>query len=235
MGSPALGARFALPISDKHDRGRGISEFATPHILFDPKSIAYGQQRTDGCRVNAAKVDSNVEVWAVLAIAHLWLGFLDCREDVGVKRILVFLAVGFLVSGCASSSQGELRQQPQSPAASGEWARIDPDALTVSKVLSGDALRVTVDGDDVEVAIIGIKAPRVDSVDAVEQCLGRLSTAHLRDKEAGGGVRLFFDPSQARTDDKGRRFAHVRLLATGTQAGAEQLRAGYAETIHRGD
>lgn len=155
----------------------------------------------------------------------------------GVKHVLALLAVGFLVSGCASSSQGEppRQPQPQSPAASGEWARIDPDALTVSKVLSGDTLRVTVDGDDVEVAIIGIKAPRVDAVDAVEQCLGRLSTAHLRDKEAGGGVRLFFDPSQSRTDDKGRWFAHVRLLATGSQAGAEQLRAGYAETIHRGD
>ena len=155
----------------------------------------------------------------------------------GAKRVLVLLAAGFLVGGCTSSSQGGPPRQPHSPAASasGEWARIDPDALTVSKVLSGDSLRVTVDGDDVEVAIIGIKAPRVDSVDAVEQCLGRLSTAHLRDKEAGGGVRLFFDPSQSRTDDKGRRFAHVRLLATGTQAGAEQLRAGYAETIHRGD
>jgi endonuclease YncB( thermonuclease family) len=158
----------------------------------------------------------------------------------GTKRVWMLLAaVGFLVSGCTSSSQGEPPRQSQSPvaspSASGEWARIDPDALTVSKVLSGDTLRVKVDGDDVEVAIIGIKAPRVDAVDAVEQCLGKLSTAHLRDKEAGGGVRLFFDPSQSRTDDKGRRFAHVRLLATGTQAGAEQLRAGFAETIHRGD
>ena len=74
-------ARFALPIWGKHDprptRPRNLGILPPTRILFDPKSIAYGQQRADGCRVNAAKVDSNVEVWAVLAIEHLWLGFLE--------------------------------------------------------------------------------------------------------------------------------------------------------------
>jgi endonuclease YncB( thermonuclease family) len=153
-----------------------------------------------------------------------------------IRRLFILLVIGVLAIGCASG-QDKLRGRDHSSkvSPSAEWARIDPDTLRVSKVLSGDTLRVNVDGEDVDFAIIGIKAPRVDAGDAVEQCLGKLLTARLRDTEAGGGVRLFFDSSQPHTDNNGRRFAHVRLLATGTQAGSQQLHAGYAERIHRGD
>ena len=81
MVSPALGARFALPLWGKRDPGayaaRGLSEYCHPRAFSLTQVNRVQTTRAERCRVNAAKIDSNVEVWVVFAIEHLWLGFLE--------------------------------------------------------------------------------------------------------------------------------------------------------------
>ena len=113
-----------------------------------------------------------------------------------------------------------------------QWSRVDPDALRVTKVLDGDTVVVEIDGEDVRVGIDWHRGAATDAADATQRCPGKLALTHLRGIER---VRLFFDASQECVDERGRRLTHVRLPATGSQAGSEQLQAGYANTIHRTD
>jgi micrococcal nuclease len=158
----------------------------------------------------------------------------NVHEGTRLMRVMVGLTLG-LVVGCGCAIDDVPREQQSSSAGKpSEWVRIDPQAVRVVDVLSGDTLIVDLGGNETKIGIIGIQSPSVGSPDPATRCFAELATTNLKALEAGAGVRLFDDASQERLDDSGRQLEHVRLLATGSQAGSEQLRAGYAQTVHRG-
>lgn len=81
--------------------------------------------------------------------------------------------------------------------------------LPVLRVVDGDTIDVSVDGNPTRVRLIGINAP--ESVDPRRplQCFGKEASAYMHTLLDGRSVRLTTDPSQDRYDKYGRLLAYV--------------------------
>lgn len=147
-----------------------------------------------------------------------------------VVGVVAAFAVGVLcVAACESASP---HHQGPDGSSSVVIGRVDLDAKRVVAVVSGDTLVVDVDGVDTTIKIIGIRAPDPKSSDDRERCLGKKSAEHLRSSLGDSGVKLFFEPTQPRTDKDGNTRAQLTApLELSDFVGVEQIRSGWATRI----
>jgi micrococcal nuclease len=99
---------------------------------------------------------------------------------------------------------------------------------TVVRDVDGDTIKVSLDGREEYVRLLGIDTPETHRPGTPIECGGPEASTHMEAlAPPGTEVSLEPDPSQDREDRYGRLLAYVRL-PDGRLAEDEQLRAGWA-------
>ena len=142
--------------------------------------------------------------------------------------VLIGLPVGAGLSGCGGGT-------PSTELAAGAGlqprGRVIP-GLPVDRVVDGDTLHVSIDGQDVTVRMIGIDTPETVKPDSPVECFGPEASAFATTSLTGQTVTLELDESQGSTDRYGRTLAYVWLEQRGGSLALFNLAAvagGYAE------
>jgi micrococcal nuclease len=129
--------------------------------------------------------------------------------------VLLSLGAWLLIHACGGSGGGE--EPPFAPRESVK--------APVVRVVDGDTIVASVDGQDEYVRYIGVDTPETVKPDT--QCFGRRASEENHRLVEGRTVHLTFD-REAR-DDYGRLLAYVH--AGGRFVNAELVRGGYARTL----
>jgi micrococcal nuclease len=103
----------------------------------------------------------------------------------------------------------------------------------VSRVVDGDTIHVTRNGQRTKVRLLGIDTPETVHPSEPVQCFGPESSDFATQQLDGRSVVLEFDPNQPRQDRFGRTLAYVWV--DGAMFNAAALRDGYAEQYRRDD
>ncbi len=142
------------------------------------------------------------------------------RRTPGIGAV-VLLALGawlLVQQGCGGgggSGDEDVRQAGESVSA------------RVVRVVDGDTIVASVDGQDEYVRYIGVDTPETVKPDTPVQCFGPNASDENHRLVEGRTVRMVFD-REAR-DDYGRLLAYV--YAGGRFVNAELVRGGYARTL----
>jgi micrococcal nuclease len=141
------------------------------------------------------------------------------RHTPGLGAILLLVAVVGLLAfgddGCGGEEPVDREDGPRTVTAE------------VVRVVDGDTIEVSIDGETEDVRYIGVDTPEsVTPGDPVE-CFGRRASAVNERLVAGRTVRLRFD--RERRDRYGRLLAYVH--AGGRFVNAELVRRGFARTL----
>jgi endonuclease YncB( thermonuclease family) len=101
-----------------------------------------------------------------------------------------------------------------------------PSAV-VARVVDGDTVDVTLDGQTIRVRLIGIDTPEIVDPRKPVECFGREASARAHELLDGQVVFLEDDPSQGDVDRYGRALRYV-WLADGRLINLEMVAQGYA-------
>ena len=82
---------------------------------------------------------------------------------------------------------------------------------SVSAVIDGDTITVSMDGKDERIRLLGIDTPETDPTYNRIECFGAEATTETKAKLLGKSVRIETDPSQATRDKYNRLLAYVFL------------------------
>ena len=193
-------------------------------------------------------------------MSGVWGGGVDYRPSMQIRwpRAAVVLAAVALIGtvpACSSSGSEE-----SAPSAAGEALADAPvldemvpdetipeaiadttiattprgevrDGLVVDRVVDGDTVKVTLDGEQVSVRLIGINTPETVKPGSPIECFGPESSDFAVDLLDGQSIVLEFDESQGYLDRYGRVLAYVwRVLPDGTLRlfNEEAVRGGFA-------
>ncbi len=139
-----------------------------------------------------------------------------------MRVAVALLGLGLVCAGCGGGGGGE-----PTPTAHSIEAR-------VVRVVDGDTIVASVEGDDQYVRYIGVDTPETVKPGAPVQCYGPQASEENHRLVEGRTVRLVFD--RERRDDYGRLLAYVYAGAEhGTKGSrfvnATLVRRGYARTL----
>jgi micrococcal nuclease len=140
------------------------------------------------------------------------------KPGIGAVCLLALGAWLLFQPGCGSD--GEHGNEGEPAAGSSLEAR-------VVRVVDGDTIVASVDGEDEYVRYIGVDTPETVKPDAPVQCYGPKASAENHRLVEGRTVRLTLD-REAR-DDYGRLLAYV--YAGGRFVNGALVRGGYARTL----
>ena len=158
----------------------------------------------------------------------------------------LWLGLVMVVSACApletaSPNTSSPRAPSQATIDSGRASVADADdglIIEVVRVIDGDSLEVSADGEVIEVRLLGINAPERSTLADRETCAGRHAGATLESLlENGGQLRLYGDEM----DRFGRLLADIAIDAESNRdAGRESVadamvRSGWALALWSGD
>lgn len=113
-----------------------------------------------------------------------------------VAAVTASLGAAFLVAGC---SGGDTTREPgvlQGP-------------YPVVRAVDGDTIRVTRDGQEISVRLIGIDTPETVAQDQPIECFGPEASARTKELVTGQSVWLEYDAASGETDKYGRTLAYV--------------------------
>lgn len=157
-------------------------------------------------------------------------------------RYALVLIAAVLVSGCSApaASQPTVADQMRATEMAKrqterdlEWQRIRYAAVPVqghvTKVTDGDTIHVAVDGQDVDVRVLGIDTPETKKPGTPIQCGGLEATQFAHQHLDGQTVGLTADPTQAPTDRYKRALRYI-TLPDGTDYSVAIASAGWARS-----
>ena len=98
---------------------------------------------------------------------------------------------------------------------------------TVTNVVNGELVEVSLPGEATRVRLIGIDAPEVVGPGELFQCYGAEATSRAVELLAGQSVRLELDPSQGERDAAGNLLAYI-WLQDGSMYNARMIAEGFA-------
>jgi len=139
------------------------------------------------------------------------------KPGIGALLLLV-LGAWLLIQGCAGSSDNGDGES----LGAGESVRAH-----VVRVVDGDTIVASVDGQDQYVRYIGVDTPETVKPDAPVECYGPRASDENHRLVEGRTVRLVFDREQR--DDYGRLLAYV--YAGSRFVNGALLRGGYGRTL----
>ena len=141
---------------------------------------------------------------------------LGSRQAPGLGALVVLaIAIVVLVAG----SEDEPGSEPGDPAGS--------VSVTVTRVVDGDTVEVSLDGETEDVRYIGVDTPESVAPGEPVECFGKRASRFNQGLVEGETVRLRFD--HERRDRYGRLLAYVHLGPL--LVNAELVRRGYARTL----
>ena len=139
-----------------------------------------------------------------------------------MRRASAVMAIAVLAAGAAGAACG--RDAGPAPAGAGAGA------ARVIRVVDGDTIRVSLEGTDEPVRLIGIDTPETHGAGGLRECFGAEATRRLADLlPPGTRVRLVRD-AEAR-DRYDRLLAYVYRMADGLFVNLAMAREGYATTL----
>jgi micrococcal nuclease len=121
-------------------------------------------------------------------------------------------------NGCSTSAPAPQDSQPTGPYSQ------PTGPYPVASVVDGDTIRVTVDGVEERVRVLGIDTPELHNP---VECFGQEATDHATSLLTGASVELLRDDSQDDRDRYGRLLRYV-FLPDGTNLSAHLVANGYA-------
>ena len=98
---------------------------------------------------------------------------------------------------------------------------------TVTNVVNGELVEVSLPGEATRVRLIGIDVPEVVGPGELFQCYGAEATSRAVELLAGQSVRLELDPSQGERDAAGNLLAYI-WLQDGSMYNARMIAEGFA-------
>ena len=110
-----------------------------------------------------------------------------------------------------------------------------PISAKVIRAVDGDTLKISIDGREDTVRLIGVDTPETVHPNKPVEFFGREASAFTHRKADGKNVRLEFDQASAATkhrDKYGRLLAYV-FLPDGTLLNAEIIKQGYGHAYTR--
>jgi micrococcal nuclease len=134
-----------------------------------------------------------------------------------MRRTLLCIAV--LATAC----------RPHSSAAPSAPGVLGPNA-TMSRVVDGDTIDVTISGHRERVRLIGIDTPETKKPNTPVQCYGPEATSFTKSLLADG-TPLHLERDIVARDDFGRMLAYVYLAADGTFVNLQIIRKGFARPL----
>jgi micrococcal nuclease len=144
---------------------------------------------------------------------------IDVRRTPGIGAALLLALGGWLLVHSWISG-GSTENGISAPAERSAQAR-------VVRVVDGDTIVASVDGEDEYVRYIGIDTPETVKPDTPVQCFGPNASDENHRLVEGRTVRLVFDREER--DDYGRLLAYV--YTRGRFVNAELVRGGFARTL----
>ncbi|MEK9157392.1 MAG: thermonuclease family protein [Patescibacteria group bacterium] len=100
-------------------------------------------------------------------------------------------------------------------------------AVAVVKVVDGDTITVSINGESETIRIIGINTPETVDPRKPVECFGQEASTKARELLDGQSVRLEIDASQGETDKYDRLLRYV-FLSDGSDFGKLMISEGYA-------
>ena len=124
----------------------------------------------------------------------------------------VVVAAGLAVTGgVIVAATGVFSQTDTEAVLSGPIGPVEMD-WQVSRIVDGDTIVVTRNGQRVKVRLIGIDTPESVRPDSPVECFGPEASAFAEQVLQGRTVQLESDPSQGSEDAYGRQLAYVWYL-----------------------
>jgi len=158
-----------------------------------------------------------------------------------VALIAVVAALGAGCSGSGDASQAtpttEAAESPVLPGARSPQGDVIPD-LVVDRIVDGDTVKVTIEGEQVSVRLIGIDTPETVKPNTDVECFGPEASAFADRQLTGQPVILELDESQGRFDRYDRLLAYVwRVTPDGDLVlfNEETVAGGFARERQYGD
>lgn len=152
-------------------------------------------------------------------------------------RIVVPLILTLGLSACAGASTTVQPSLPTEVPARAPLGEVR-EGLVVDRVVDGDTVKVTIDGRQVSVRLIGIDTPESVKPDSPVECFGPEASQFAEDALSGEPVVLEFDEGQGYLDRYGRVLAYVwRVQPDGSLRlfNEEAVEAGVAVARQYGD
>lgn len=146
---------------------------------------------------------------------------------------MIRFIVGFLVGAITAGGLvacGDKLGKPNSATRSRTTSTQQPTQqfATITKVVDGDTLHVSINGQDKTIRLIGVDSPEVHKPGVKVECGGKEASANMaRLAPVGARARLTYDPTQDRVDRYGRLLAYVGV--NHRSLNLEQVYAGLAE------
>ncbi len=97
----------------------------------------------------------------------------------------------------------------------------------VIKVVDGDTIDVSINGEAEKLRLIGINTPETVDPRRPVECFGKEASARAKEILTNKQVTLEYDPTQDKVDKYGRTLAYV-ILADGTNFNKKMIEDGYA-------
>ncbi len=128
------------------------------------------------------------------------------RTVYSLIAVLITLLLGVTHPELISS-----RAKPATKSVQKTYLATDLDGKTfpVAKVVDGDTLDISVNGNTVRIRLIGIDTPEVVDPRKVVQCFGREASDKAKQILTGTQVRIELDPSQGMYDKYDRLLAYI--------------------------
>jgi micrococcal nuclease len=145
---------------------------------------------------------------------------LPARE---ARLSVLFAVLLVLVGGCTAGNDASGTTDPV-PVSSPATPSVPANRYPVVAVTDGDTIRVSIDGVEEKIRLIGIDAPELHNP---VECFGQQATERAASMLLGESVALQADDSQDDRDRYGRLLRYV-LLPDGTNVNQALLRGGYA-------
>jgi micrococcal nuclease len=162
------------------------------------------------------------------------------RRGIAAAAAVGVLVAGFVVVGCDSSEPETSGGDPPALVAvpdrqpRGETL----DGLVVDRVVDGDTVKVTIDGRQVSIRLIGINTPETVKPDSPVECFGPEASDFAKGLLDGQPIVLEFDETQGYYDRYERVLAYVwRVQADGSLRlfNEEAVAGGFAYERQYGD
>lgn len=155
----------------------------------------------------------------------------------GVRAwVVAGLAAMFMVSGCGGDAPDVSPVLPDVPSRQPRGEMLD--GLVVDRVVDGDTVKVTLDGQQVSVRLIGINTPETVKPDSPVECFGPEASDFAKQLLDGQSIVLELDETQGYYDRYDRVLAYVwRVLPDGSLRlfNEEAVAGGFAYERQYGD
>lgn len=150
----------------------------------------------------------------------------QCRLFKALFIILLVLLI--LLTGCTTAKSSQKEPAGKKPAGTGSLQNAGPGMYTVVRVIDGDTIVISYNGNSEKLRFIGVNTPEINHPEKGAEPFGVEAAEYTQKLLENQTIRLKFDVQQR--DEYGRLLGYV-FLVDGTFFNARLLQEGYAQVM----